>query len=177
MRWIPIIRGGNYGWEFSWVEIFRVGIVLGGSFQDENFPGGSHSGCEFFEWELCGWELSLVAIFFGGSFPGGIIWVAIFRVWIFMLLVETLLALVNENSLVLLSSPHLCRRFLLRRLWFFLKLLLFHRSSCWLAFKNWFILVEDSCGNCHNVYSLYNFWTVQKQPPRGVLREKCSGNM
>ena len=80
MRWVPIIRGGNYGWEFSWVEIFRVGIVLGGSFQDENFPGGSHSGCEFFEWELCGWELSLVAIFFGGSFPGGIIWVAIFRV-------------------------------------------------------------------------------------------------
>ena len=147
MRWIPIIRGGNYGWEFSWVEIFRVGIVLGGSFQDENFPGGSHSGCEFFEWELCDSQI------------------------------ETLLALVNENSLVLLSSPHLCRRFLLRRLWFFLKLLLFHRSSCWLAFKNWFILVEDSCGNCHNVYSLYNFWTVQKQPPRGVLREKYSGNM
>ena len=57
-----------------------MGLVLGGSFQDENFPGGSHSGCEFFEWELCGWELSLVAIFFGGSFPGGIIWVAIFRV-------------------------------------------------------------------------------------------------
>ena len=147
----------NYtGWNL-WVRIF-----LG-----RDFSGGTCPGWEFSGWEFSRWESLWVWIF-----RVGIVWVGTL-----VLLVETLLALVSENSLVLLPSPHLCRRFLLRRLWFFLKLLLFHRSSCWLAFKNWFILVEDSCGNCHNVYSLYNFWTVQKQPPRGVLREKCSGNM
>ena len=50
------------GWEFSWVEIFRMGIVLGGNFPGEivqvgvfqggnflsgNFPGGSYPRSEF----------------------------------------------------------------------------------------------------------------------------------
>ena len=61
--------GSNYPgwklavWEFLWVKIFRVEIVLGRNFQGENCLRGSHPGWEFSEWELSGWELSLVGIF------------------------------------------------------------------------------------------------------------------
>ena len=72
-------------WEFSWLEIFRVVIVLGGNFPDGNCPGGCYPG-----WELSVWELSWLGIFFGRSFLGGncsvgIIRVAICRVGVFML--------------------------------------------------------------------------------------------
>ena len=48
------------GWEFSWVGIVQVGLILGRN---------------FFRWKFSGWELS----------GGGIIWGAIFRVGAFML--------------------------------------------------------------------------------------------
>ena len=70
---------------FSWVESFRVGIILGGY-----FPDGSNPGQLFSWWELSLWELSWVGIFLGVNFPSwnyrvGIIGVAIFRVGVFML--------------------------------------------------------------------------------------------
>ena len=73
------------GWKFSWLEIFRVGIILGGNFPRGNCPVVSYPRWEFSEWEFSRWELSWVGIFLGGKFPGGncpvgIIRVAIFRV-------------------------------------------------------------------------------------------------
>ena len=70
---------------FSWVESFRVGIILVGY-----FPDGSNPGQLFSWWELSLWELSWVGIFLGVNFPSwnyrvGIIGVAIFRVGVFML--------------------------------------------------------------------------------------------
>ena len=69
ISWVAIIRGGNwldekfsrwefpgrelsgwqfFGWDFSWVGIFRVRVFLGG-----NCPGGT----------CLGWEFSLVEVF------------------------------------------------------------------------------------------------------------------
>ena len=60
------------GWKFSWVEIFRVWIILCWNCPDENYPGWVFS-----RWELSGWELSWVGIFRVGIFR-----VVIFRVWV-----------------------------------------------------------------------------------------------
>ena len=58
------------------MEIFRVGIILGGNFPDGSYPRWLFScwelsGCELSwvgnipRWEFSGWELS------GGNHPGG----------------------------------------------------------------------------------------------------------
>ena len=87
--------GGSYpGWEFSrwelsWVGIFQVGVILGG-----NFPGGSYP-----RWGFSGWELS-----------GGIIWVGIFKVEVF--LVPFLLASLLVCSLTLRLSINIMSTFM-----------------------------------------------------------------
>ena len=48
--------GGSFpGWEFSWVGIVQVGVILGGN---------------FLWWKFSGWELSS-GNHLGGNFPGG----------------------------------------------------------------------------------------------------------
>ena len=79
-----------FGKTISWVEIFRMRIILDGNFPGGNCPSGSYPRLEYSGWEFSKWELSWMGIFFGGSFPGencrvGIIWVAIFQVGVFML--------------------------------------------------------------------------------------------
>ena len=61
------------------VEIFRVGVFLGGS-----CPGGNIPDRTFLGWELSRWDLFWLGIFFGGSFPGGNCPVGIIRVAVFL---------------------------------------------------------------------------------------------
>ena len=100
-------------WIF-WIGVTRVGIfwvviILGENFPGGNWPGRSYPGCESSGWEFSGWELSWVGIFLGGNFPGrsypvGIIRVAIFRVWVFLVPENSTLQCIKSKTAVTQSS-------------------------------------------------------------------------
>ena len=109
ISWVAIIRGGNWldenfsswespvrelsgwdfsgcqfsGWEFSWMGVVLVGVFQVWVFLDGSCPGGDFPGGSFPGLKSSRWDLSWMAIFFGGNFPGGNCPVGIIRVVIF----------------------------------------------------------------------------------------------
>ena len=128
IRWEGIFLDGNFsgvnypwwkfsGWQLSWAGIFRVAVILGGY-----FPGGN-----------C----------LGENYCVGIIWVAIFRVGVFMLLVLSIIFFFSIFFLFFLWFYfHILFLFLFSFSFFSLYLFCFYfylfNFSWWRATISWF---------------------------------------